>query len=656
MFRLAYISILFAIIISLFVFVACETADEDDDNESDDDDDMVQVDAISSASPERQSSILTDGHPGYKDPACLNCHEGAHLDGFENGQCVTCHGSNGAISRPDGHDATGCIGCHTDAHPDLSFTENNCAACHKYQPSDTCQIELDYDVVVIGAGGGGLGAAALLSLSGQKVALIERSYKVGGYMTRFDRGDFSFDASLHGMGGFDEMLEKDKSTVTDFELLDILHRLDPIKCDPMYRSVYPGFTMDIPADADVYQTELKEKFPHEADGIDTLFEDLKASYQALTKFIEFSKADDPDGTLIWEVFSNPVSYRLISYMFLTLDEMLHKHISDPELVGLFSNMVTYVGLGPKQLQALYFMVMWNSYHLTGFYYPIGGSGAVTAALGDVVLENGSDIFLNTLATKIVIENGRAVQVRTKDDACFNADYVVSNANAPDTLMKLVGEQYLPTAYVSQLKKMSIGVATLQVFIGTDKDFSEHFDGMHEIMVNDDWDMDVNFDYMFEGDIHKVPYILANYTVVDPTTAVEGKNAITLTTYMPYEFLDTWHWEQPYNFYLSAKENMANILIQRAQQYVPDLSDHIEVLEVGSPVTNYAYSLNPGGTIFGWANTPEQSTLRRLAQQTPIDNLVLAGAWTFPGGGQSAVISSGVGAADIILEKIAEEVE
>jgi all-trans-retinol 13,14-reductase len=40
----------------------------------------------------------------------------------------------------------------------------------------------------------------------------------------------------------------------------------------------------------------------------------------------------------------------------------------------------------------------------------------------------------------------------------------------------------------------------------------------------------------------------------------------------------------------------------------------------------------------------------LPPKTPIKNLYLAGAWTFPGGGQSAVITSGIMAAKTILKK------
>ncbi len=60
-----------------------------------------------------------------------------------------------------------------------------------------------YDVIVIGAGGGGLSAAAALSWAGKKVLVIERHSKVGGYMTNFQRGPYSFEVSLHALDGLD---------------------------------------------------------------------------------------------------------------------------------------------------------------------------------------------------------------------------------------------------------------------------------------------------------------------------------------------------------------------------------------------------------------------------------------------------------------------
>ena len=63
--------------------------------------------------------------------------------------------------------------------------------------------DVDYEVIVIGAGGGGLAAATRLSLAGKKVLLIEQHSKVGGYMSSFERGDYTFEVSLHAINGLD---------------------------------------------------------------------------------------------------------------------------------------------------------------------------------------------------------------------------------------------------------------------------------------------------------------------------------------------------------------------------------------------------------------------------------------------------------------------
>ena len=645
------LAVVFALACALAVgLTACGGDDDDDDATTDGDDDDSDVDAVTSASPERESSILAETHAGWKNPACYSCHDEAHLGGFALGECVTCHGANGAPRRATGHANAGCADCHADSHADLGFASPaRCTACHKYDPAAECPVTESYDVVVIGAGGGGLAAATKLARAGLSVALVEKNYRVGGYMNRFKRGDYEFEISLHGMGGLDPNAVA-HSTLDSFTDLGIADRVEPLRCEPvMYRSIFPGLTVDVPSDVDAYRAMLKEMYPAEADGIDALFDEMAIVDQILRTILQMT--DDFDlQTLLQLLQDIPGALDRIRYLNESLAEAVGEFVTDPELAGIFEQLVTYVGGGPSELQALFFMAMWSSYHDGGFYYLTGGSGAVSNALADVFVENGGVLKLNTLAEKIVVEDGLAVQVQTEDDACLDARYVVSNASAPATLLEMIGAEYLPDDYVADVNAMEIGVATFQVFLGVDAEYPEVFDGIHEIMVNTAFDQDENFAYVNGGMPEAAPFIIADYTETDPTTAPAGKSSIALTTYLPYDLENTWNWSLDYSQYTEFKNEIAEIFIERAEAYLPGLSEHIEVMEVGSPVTNYAFSLNPAGTIFGWSNTPGQGTILRLEQQTPIDNVLLAGAWTFPGGGQSSVISSGIGAAEAILDK------
>ena len=68
------------------------------------------------------------------------------------------------------------------------------------------------------------------------------------------------------------------------------------------------------------------------------------------------------------------------------------------------------------------------------------------------------------------------------------------------------------------------------------------------------------------------------------------------------------------------------------------------MKIATPLTMERYTWNTGGAAFGWANIPEQSGLNRPGARTPFANLLLAGHWTFPGGGIAPAMLSGLIAA------------
>ena len=497
-------------------------------------------------------------------------------------------------------------------------------------------------MVVIGAGGGGLSAASRLAQAGMEVVVLERHSKVGGCMTNFRRGEYRFEASLHAMGGFDD---PEDGNIALFERLGIWDAVEVVESESMYRAVYPDFTFDTHGDVDQYLTDLIETFPDEVDGLTLLFEHLAEAEVILDAAVAQMNGDlEPLQTVMAE---NPDGVtRFLGYLDKTLSEVLADYISDPQLFAVFTQLASYVGAEPDVVSSLFFIMMWNSYHRHGFYYFVGGSQSISDALAAVIIANGGQVRLNTEATDVVIEDGAATEVRTQNDLCYRARYVVSNANAPATV-ELIGRDNLPADYVDSIDAMTIGQPAFVVYLGVDADFTDAFPAGHEIILQDSYDPHDVFQAGADCDPGaSLLLLIANYSLLDPTAAPAGKNMITLTGLVGFDcFADVWGEHEAYK---AAKEAIAWEFIRRAEAALPGLSDHIEVLEIATPQTTWAYTGNPNGSFVGFDTPPEQAILNRLPQETPIPNLFLAGAWTFPGGGQATVLLSGDMAADKVL--------
>lgn len=205
----------------------------------------------------------------------------------------------------------------------------------------------------------------------------------------------------------------------------------------------------------------------------------------------------------------------------------------------------------------------------------------------------------------------------------------------------------------EVESLIVGDSMFVVCFGTDKDFRDRFNGTHSFYVQNGLDQTYNYQQIKESNIDEVPYGILNYTASDPTNVQnpEQNNVICIGTMLMYDWENYWHWYEDYNDYEDFKFNMAMKMLDRAEaDLAVDFASHIEFMEVFTPLTMQGFSLNPKGSIFGWAMIPEQSIGNRMPQQTPIDNLLLAGAWTYPGGGQSVSIISGMLAGIQILKK------
>ncbi len=507
-----------------------------------------------------------------------------------------------------------------------------------------------YDAIVVGSGAGGLGAAAQLTKAGKKVLLLEQHDKFGGYMTAFERGDYRFEVSLHELDG----VAPGNAHYQLFQDAGVLDKVKLHRLDPLYRATFPGFSLDVPADVNLYRQRMIEKFPAERAGINKLFK----------KMLSFKKQLDSTGGMFsknplrraWAYFTSPLLRPdLMTYLDKTLDKLVYQYIEDPQARGVFCQLWGYLGLPPEQLSAMYFAGMWGSYHTVGGYYPEGGSQAISDALAQYVAAHGGTVKTDSRVAQILVADGRVSGVRLDSGEQYFAPYVVSNASLPTTVEKLVGAEHFPPEYVAKISKLEVSLSLAQIFIGIkDRSVLEPLGGNHSVFVNEDFSALVNAGYAVDGDLEKCPFVLVDYGIHDPTCAPKGGSVLVITVPLQYDYLNRWRRDEGYDAYTKVKNEMAEAILTRAETILPGLRGQIAVMEIGTPLTMERYTLNPRGAVYGYAHTPKQSIIFRPKNKSPLPGLYYAGAWTFMGGGQSACLQSGMIAAEQILAEQEQE--
>jgi len=493
-----------------------------------------------------------------------------------------------------------------------------------------------FDAVIIGSGLGGLSCAAAFARQGFKPLVLEQHYQAGGYATTFKRrGGFVFDVSLHSttigerngihnlIPGFPE--------IKDVEFIPYKH---------LYRVIYPDYDLNVPAkNLKGYIAKLSEIFPDEKQGIEGLFEDMRGLTGDINKY------SSAEGSIDMTRFPSEFPY-LFKCFNKTWGDLVNMWINNPKLRTIVSSLWGYYGLPPSKLACIYYVLPTMGYLQEGGCYPLGRSQKISSSMVKFIEERGGKVMLQTRVEKILIEGHSAYGVKVEGGKEYTGKVVVSNANTYDTFHNMMNEEEHLKSYLARMDSFTASLSSFQVFLGLNKDLIGEI-GIKdaEIFYETGYDIEADYKANLKADVEKAGFGLMLYDNVYKGYSPEGKNTVNILTLQGFEHWRKYeadYWKGNKAEYFAEKERMADVLIKRVEKtLLPGLSKAVEVKEIGTPLTNVRFTGNYRGAIYGWDQTLENSPPRRLAQRTPIKNLYLSGAWTTPGAGYSAVLSSGL---------------
>ena len=460
-----------------------------------------------------------------------------------------------------------------------------------------------YDVIIVGAGIGGLTCGCYLAKGGLKVLVVERNANPGGYCVSFNRKKLLFDACAHSLGscrrgGNIDVLLKDFNLKNNIKL----KRYNPtdIVITPEHKVI---FYSKIKKTIQSFQ----ENFPKEQENILKFFNIL-------------SESDD---------------FSLLALRKKSFKNLLDSYFVDKKLKAILSfPILGNAGLAPSLISAFTAAMLYREFLLDGGYYPEEGICALPNGLTKRLKEFGGDIVFRRTVKDILIDNDRASGIVLDDGNVVTSRFVVSDCDARQTFLGLIGDSKIPKKRKEELLKMKPSLSMFVLYLGIDNTFDMPFPG------------GVNVWYLPNHNIERAYRCATRRTVNNISEFMfrVSPEKRTVTTFINADFKNK-------NFWSKNKKKFSKRLIKELEKFLPNLSMYLIYEGAATPFVLHDKTLNHDGAAYGWAATNKQSMVQGFSRKTFIKNLYLSGHWATTGIGIRGVVHSGSAVAKSILKRI-----
>jgi len=480
--------------------------------------------------------------------------------------------------------------------------------------------ENGFDVIVIGSGMGGMTTAAALSRLDHKVLLLEQAQTIGGLTHAFTRDGFSWDVGLHycGMFGHDQfagrILDWLSGGTIEFRSIgtvyDTLHFPD-------------DFEISVGRPAAAYKMELKDRFPDNAAEIDAYFEAVLSAEEA-AHMVGAERA-------IPEPFRSAHHWwnkrKIQRWCSRTTGEVIAELISNPRLAAVLSaQWGTYGGKPNEASFAFHATVM--GHYLEGAGYPVGGAAAIARGLVPVIEAAGGSARAGTPVSEILLEDGKAVGVRTGSGEEINAPFIVSAIGAGETVKHLLPEDIREQHWAREIATFKSSICHFQVYLGFEGDIARHGATRTNHWFYESWD--TNDAIWTAADGEPIPMMFVSFPSLKdpahdpgPSNKHTGEILVWADWSSVAEFAAGGAKERA-NEWAAFKQNIESKMMEYFVEKFPPLAPFIVYRELGTPLATASFTGHEKGGFYGVETTPRRMLSDALNARTPVPGLFLSG--------------------------------
>ncbi|MBU3916942.1 FAD-dependent oxidoreductase [bacterium] len=297
-------------------------------------------------------------------------------------------------------------------------------------------------------------------------------------------------------------------------------------------------------------------------------------------------------------------------------------IKDPTLKTVLSPYWSYIGLPPNKMNFHDMAAMIYGYCEFKPFHLKGGSQALSNAIADTIIRNGGTIHYNCAAKKIIVKDGKVQGVLTENEDEITAKYVISNASKISTYVDMMDEEHVPDAIRGELRQTSIAQGGFIIYMGLDCEPEEAGFTESTNFIFGNTDANKAYERMKVADINQDDFLLLScYDLIDPSFSPEGTCQAALIT---LKYGDAWLRIPPAQ-YAAKKHECADAMLKVAGKLYPNLRNHIEEIEIATPITSMRYLGHPNGSFYGFEHHIKDSETF-LPNESHIKGLYGAGGW------------------------------
>ncbi len=478
----------------------------------------------------------------------------------------------------------------------------------------------EWDAIIIGSGMGGMAAGSALAQVGHKVLLLERHQTLGGLTHSFTRNGFTWDVGVHYLSSMApgdrmrDLLDFICDTPMEFASLGSVY-------DTLHIGQEPPLSLSRPYEA--YERDLKDRFPDQAEAVTAWTQALREGRAAMYKV--FPTRAMP--AIAGDVMDWLNRRTLEKYCARTTQEVIDELTDDPVLAAAMAAQWGDHGGRPSKASFAMHATIAASYLISGSWYPVGGAGAYAAHILPSITRNGGEARGGAGVDAILLEDGRAVGVRTSDGEEIRAKVVISDIGARETIDTLLPSEAGHETWRDEIRALPSSIAHFNIFLGFEGDIEAAGATTANHWIFPSGQADVVWTNAPDEAPPQMTVAFGSLKNPAHDPGPTRKHTGQIIVWADWSTVAKWADLPPGDrgdAYADFKRRAEDTLMAMFERHFPELAKLVVYRELATPLSTVSFTGHRQGAFYGLDVTPARVMSDALRAQTPVPGLFLTG--------------------------------